>query len=413
MAKIQQINDADLPFLYAMMTFLQEGYFAPLKKFKITIIPTHVPFCLILIAPFKNQSICCMIGVHRFPSFDNFTGTIYNIKYVNQLSFLDIGKNQGELLKSAQKLISEMYSSKFIEDLETILIAEADKIKFLPENLFFFKICEDKVVYETKKFEKLNSLSIFKPNILPYVLQYKYSKFLQDKMNFNYIQNIWTLDIIDDKNQDSEKFDLFKNEKFAEYFNMNSNFKKAVQLVEFLERIPNFAIKLTRQEKKVIGQEGNVLVLGRSGTGKTTCLVLRLFAMEFLFKLRMKQVKKKFVELYGEINDDKFGSKDIDKLAGLHSIFVTASPVLCQEVKNYYEKLKNHVKIELVKKEENDLKKKEEEIIIKNENKNIEEIIEDLSFENVEDEKGEEKQEKFKIKVENAQGYLLFYKKYK
>ena len=37
----------------------------------------------------------------------------------------------------------------------------------------------------------------------------------------------------------------------------------------------------------VIGEDGNVLVIGRSGTGKTTCAVLRMFAMEMLYKARL------------------------------------------------------------------------------------------------------------------------------
>ena len=44
---------------------------------------------------------------------------------------------------------------------------------------------------------------------------------------------------------------------------------------------------MTEEETKVIGEDGNVLVIGRSGTGKTTCCILRLFAIEMLFKLRL------------------------------------------------------------------------------------------------------------------------------
>ncbi len=54
--------------------------------------------------------------------------------------------------------------------------------------------------------------------------------------------------------------------------------ENAKWLVSFLETIPHFRLKLTDEEKETIGQIGNVLALGRSGTGKTTCSVLRLFA---------------------------------------------------------------------------------------------------------------------------------------
>lgn len=41
----------------------------------------------------------------------------------------------------------------------------------------------------------------------------------------------------------------------------------------------------------MVGSDGNVMVIGRSGTGKTTCSILRLFAMETLFKLRLELYK--------------------------------------------------------------------------------------------------------------------------
>jgi len=37
------------------------------------------------------------------------------------------------------------------------------------------------------------------------------------------------------------------------------------------------------------------MVIGRSGTGKTTCAILRLFAMEMLFKMRINLYKSKIL----------------------------------------------------------------------------------------------------------------------
>lgn len=72
------------------------------------------------------------------------------------------------------------------------------------------------------------------------------------------------------------------------------DFQSAKSLVELLTKIPNFKVNLTEQEKDVIGENGNVLAIGRSGTGKTTCAVLRLFSIEMLFKIRLSLYKKKF-----------------------------------------------------------------------------------------------------------------------
>lgn len=88
--------------------------------------------------------------------------------------------------------------------------------------------------------------------------------------------------------------------------------------------------------------------MGRSGTGKTTCAILRLFASEVVFKYRARKAKvaKGLVP-----EGTKFGSEDVDTRCGLHIIFATASPVLTNEVKRYYEKLNSHLKEELERKE--------------------------------------------------------------
>lgn len=103
------------------------------------------------------------------------------------------------------------------------------------------------------------------------------------------------------------------------------DFQSAKNLVDLLQKIPNFRIKLTEEEKNVIGENGNVMVIGRSGTGKTTCAVMRLFAIEMLFKIRVGLNKKKFEAM---LKDTRFGADDLDETLGLHSLFVTASPVL-------------------------------------------------------------------------------------
>lgn len=84
------------------------------------------------------------------------------------------------------------------------------------------------------------------------------------------------------------------------------------------------------------------MILGRSGTGKTTCAVLRMFAAELLFRFK------------GQRTNRKFGPEDVGKTSVLHSAFVTASPVLTNEVKRFYAKLSEHVKEELAKKVKKD-----------------------------------------------------------
>lgn len=104
-----------------------------------------------------------------------------------------------------------------------------------------------------------------------------------------------------------------------------------------------------------------MLAIGRSGTGKTTCAVLRLFSIEMLFKIRMSLYKKKYEDT---IKGVRCGSDDLDAAAGLHCIFLTASPVLTHEIQRYYKKLTDNIKTELDKKKkrvEEDEKKRQEE----------------------------------------------------
>ena len=72
-----------------------------------------------------------------------------------------------------------------------------------------------------------------------------------------------------------------------------------------------------------------MLAIGRSGTGKTTSAILRMFSMEMLFKIRLTLYKNKHENI---LRDTRFSPDDIDKTIGLHCIFVTASPVLTNEV---------------------------------------------------------------------------------
>jgi hypothetical protein len=89
------------------------------------------------------------------------------------------------------------------------------------------------------------------------------------------------------------------------------------------------------------------MVIGRSGTGKTTSAILRLFSIEMLFKIRLSLYKKKNEIAFREKSLD---ADDIDNTIGLRCVFITASPVLTNEVRRYYERLTVQIKDQLNKK---------------------------------------------------------------
>ena len=162
--------------------------------------------------------------------------------------------------------------------------------------------------------------------------------------------------------------------------------------VRILSNIPNFRIKLTEEQSDAVSKEGNVVILGRSGTGKTTCSVLRMFAAELLFRFKTNK------------SDAKFSADDIGKTTVLHSAFVTASPVLTNEVKRFYSRLKDHVRIELERK----VKKQE----AKDQNIEVVEVDEvklTEQFSSSDDEEGEEDSGPISMNLLKDQDFPLFF----
>jgi hypothetical protein len=76
---------------------------------------------------------------------------------------------------------------------------------------------------------------------------------------------------------------------------------------------------------------------------------LRLFALEILFKIRSALFFKGGDSLKAA---QAFTSEDAESTTGLHSVIVTASPVLTNEIRRFYETLKTKVISELRKREE-------------------------------------------------------------
>ncbi|KAJ9159628.1 hypothetical protein P3X46_025121 [Hevea brasiliensis] len=107
--------------------------------------------------------------------------------------------------------------------------------------------------------------------------------------------------------------------------------------------------EVTDEEREIILFQKSSFILGRSGTGKTTVLTMKLFKKEQLFHMA--------VEGYGEESDNtsKYAFQRIDvdddiknvensdgeaKNAVLRQLFVTVSPKLCYAVKHQVSQLK-------------------------------------------------------------------------
>lgn len=87
------------------------------------------------------------------------------------------------------------------------------------------------------------------------------------------------------------------------------------------------------------------MVIGRSGTGKTTCALMRMFAIEVFFQNSLAKV------LFNSEGKYRFKSEDLERSTGLKNIFLTASPFLITQIKAQYNELKLHVKEEFKNRE--------------------------------------------------------------
>ncbi|KAK1439382.1 hypothetical protein QVD17_05199 [Tagetes erecta] len=82
--------------------------------------------------------------------------------------------------------------------------------------------------------------------------------------------------------------------------------------------------ELNEQEKNVVSFDKSSFILGRSGTGKTTVLTMKLFQNEQLHHLACEGFHE-VMESEGEAKQE-----------GLHQLFVTFSPKLCYAVRQQY-----------------------------------------------------------------------------
>lgn len=256
-----------------------------------------------------------------------------------------------------------------------------------------------KIMAPNQLFDQKNSGGISNPSFVPNRFEINYLT-PEEMEDFVYNKDI--------KRWVSKKtYDLFLrrqenalvSRENAEILQQFADFESSSKLVELLEKVKNLKIKLTPEEKRLIGQNGNVLAIGRSGTGKTTCCVLRLFSQDMLYKLRLAQAQVKT----GVLRDTRNISDNLDNLIGIHSIFVTASPVLCNEVSRYYTNLSKRIQDEMKRKEQSKKAAKEEGKSPEKSYKENSDIVQDI----VVDKPVEDETKADDIEVFNEEDYLI------
>ncbi|CAI2362242.1 unnamed protein product [Moneuplotes crassus] len=125
------------------------------------------------------------------------------------------------------------------------------------------------------------------------------------------------------------------------------------KIIKFFEGLEKYGITFSQNQRNLLVTSTNSLVLGRSGTGKTTISAFKILALDLLFIA----YKKKF--FYKE-DVQRLESCDFDNYTGCYTVFCTASPVLTNEVKRFYNDLLQSIKNVLKIKEEKAKHRKEE-----------------------------------------------------
>ena len=113
--------------------------------------------------------------------------------------------------------------------------------------------------------------------------------------------------------------------------------KNQEMVLDFFEKLEEIGIKFSENQRIMLTSTQNTIVLGRSGTGKTTISAFKIIALDLLFM----SYKKFFVH---KKKSFKLTLEDFKTMTGCITVFCTASPVLTNEVKRFYAELINTIK---------------------------------------------------------------------
>ncbi|CAD8158245.1 unnamed protein product [Paramecium octaurelia] len=321
--RLQNIKEDDLIKIITLIKVLAQGRFSSEKppsfqtseqKVGSITYPFQYDYKVKLLL--ENQII--LIELQIFPKkYPLMNGQQHpqQFDYVHEMIFVDLNENGG----SSQK--HQLQYENYLKTQQSIPNFFSD-MKYIEEGIFDKKQYKYSRIGEVKG--DLIGPRIFKPLICQ-SNQFIYNKKL----------NLWMT--IEDEEKYYKKLQQYEEIRSHNYtIQKYCNLPSSQQLLTIIKNIPNFKVKLTSEQENVISYGGDALVIGRSGTGKTTCALLKLFSTDILYKLRINLDKIK------NQNSNILLSQQ-DQNTQLKTIFVTASPLLACQVKRLYEQLVNNI----------------------------------------------------------------------
>lgn len=152
----------------------------------------------------------------------------------------------------------------------------------------------------------------------------------------------------DDSSSDVDCRSCIENSKVNEslllmkFYSLSTGIVKHL-LSDKLGRELNLPFEVTNQEKEIILFPRSSFILGRSGTGKTTVLTMKLYRKIQQYCLALDGFRSE--ERGFSMRNNADDSQSVGEVKGnmLHQLFVTANPLLCFAVKQHLSQLKRCV----------------------------------------------------------------------
>ncbi|KAL4500495.1 hypothetical protein ABPG72_003446 [Tetrahymena utriculariae] len=182
--------------------------------------------------------------------------------------------------------------------------------------------------YQSRK-EKISNVERYLPKQIPdYYLTYQESMqyfnfgygWINKKDHFRKIQF-----------EDKKKI-LQMNQTYLYRILQNEDISEQIKKIIGIYKIET---PLTQQQTQVISSHTNIILMGRSGTGKTLCALYHLLALEVLYTLHFDKTKNSQTRLIDSLSEREIG---------LQNVFITASPILTRKIQKYYQKHKDYLR---------------------------------------------------------------------
>ncbi|CAD8203304.1 unnamed protein product [Paramecium octaurelia] len=303
-----------LPQILYMMKLILRGHFEfrPKQSYPNDFESSHYYMYRFIKMEFQSNLSQTIYDVYnQFNKKENIA-----VQIIPKQIFTLNSQNQLSTLQYADTIVFICYSYGDGDKYIMQYLRELDEDPFLHQDLFLKKECQQKLCY-TQKIQNQN----FQPD------QFEFSQ--------KYQRWIKKTDIINYENRIQMQNELESQQYLLKKYIFTPNFE---QYRKLLRNIKSDNFQLNKEQYKDISEEGDIILMGRSGTGKTIISLLKLFITDAIFMLRQNlNLFKESSKIHLQYN------KELQTGIQLRTLFLTSSPLLAQQIKQKYENMVKNV----------------------------------------------------------------------